>query len=294
MIVVTAPTSKIGRQILPALLAHGAPVRVIVRDSASLPTELMGRVEVVTGSHADATVVKRAFDGAEAVFWLAPANPHADSILEAFVDFTRPAANALLTCGVRRVVGISALGRHTPQAAKAGYVTGSLAMDDLIASTGVHFRALTLPSFMDNILRQTTTIKNQGLFFSPIDGDLKLPSCATHDIASVAARQLLNTEWTGQEEVAALGPENISFNDMAAVMSEVLGKPVRFQQISLDAYKAGLLRAGFSEAMAQGMTDMARAKSLGLDLGVKRSPENTTPTRFRAWCEAALLPALTD
>ena len=48
-------------------------------------------------------------------------------------------------------------------------------MDDLIASTGVAYRALTNPSFMDNIVRQAESIKNQGMFFSPIDGDRKLP-----------------------------------------------------------------------------------------------------------------------
>lgn len=37
-------------------------------------------------------------------------------------------------------------------------------MDDLIAGTGVAFRALALPSFMDNLLRQVRVIKEQGMF----------------------------------------------------------------------------------------------------------------------------------
>jgi hypothetical protein len=41
-------------------------------------------------------------------------------------------------------------------------------------------------------------------------------------------------------------------------------------------------------AMAQGMTDMAYAKNQGLDLGVERTPDNTTPTSFRQWCEEVL------
>ncbi len=74
------------------------------------------------------------------------------------------------------MVGVSALGRGTPVAGNAGLVTASLAMDDLIASTGVSYRALTMPSFMDNILRQVEPIKSRGLFFSPISGDRKLPT----------------------------------------------------------------------------------------------------------------------
>ena len=41
-------------------------------------------------------------------------------------------------------------------------------MDDLLASTGAGFRALLMPSFMDNVLRQTEAIKHQGMFFSTV------------------------------------------------------------------------------------------------------------------------------
>ena len=292
MIVVTAPTSKIGREVLDVLLTHDTPVRVIARDPVNLPEHVRASVEVVPGSHADAAVVQQAFEGADAVFWLVPPNPKAASVLESYIGFTRPAAEAMRACCVKRVVDITALGRNTSLADKAGYVTGSLAMDDLIASTGVHFRALTLPSFMDNLLMQASAIKSQGAFFSPIDGNLKLPSCATRDIGAVAARWLLDAQWEGQEEVAVLGPEDISFNYMAATLSEVLGKPVRFEQIPFKAYNENFLRFGFSEAMAHGMTEMAEAKNLGLDLGITRNAENTTSTSFHDWCELVLRPAL--
>jgi uncharacterized protein YbjT (DUF2867 family) len=221
-----------------------------------------------------------------------PPDPKAKSVSAAYVDFTQAACAALKRHGVKRVVDIAPLGRGLPIAEHAGFVTASLAMDDLIASTGVDFRALTMPSFMDNILMQLGPIKTKGIFFSPIDGDRKLPACATRDIAAVAARLLLDPSWSGQGHVAVLGPEDLSFNDMAQIMSEVLGKPVRFQQIPFDVYKARFVELGMSEAMAQGMTDMAAAKNQGLDNAEPRTPENTTPTRFRQWCETALKPAV--
>jgi hypothetical protein len=75
-------------------------------------------------------------------------------------------------------------------------------------------------------------------------------------------------------------------------MSQVLGKDVRFQQITFQAYKNRFLRLGASDAMAQGYTDMARAKNQGLDNGVRRTPQNSTPTGFRQWCEEALKPTV--
>ena len=47
-----------------------------------------------------------------------------------------------------------------------------------------------------------------------------------------------------------------------------------------------------SEAMAQGMTDMARAKNEGLDNAVQRTPANSTPTSFRQWRQEVLKPAV--
>jgi uncharacterized protein YbjT (DUF2867 family) len=292
MIVITTPAGQIGGQVLENLLDSGEHLRLVARDPSGIPAATRQLVEVIEGSHGDETVIDKALDGADAVFWLTPPDPRADSVEAAYTGFTRPAAEAFKKHGVRRVVGVSALGRGTPWAAHAGYVTASLAMDDLIAGSGVAYRALTNPSFMDNIAAQAAAIKNQGMFFSPIDGDRKLPAVATRDIAAAAARLLLDDSWTGAGEVPLLGPEDLSFTDMAQIMSEVLGQPVRFQQISFEAYKDRFTGFGMSDAMAQGMTDMAWAKNQGLDNAVQRTPENSTPTSFRQWCEEVLKDAI--
>jgi uncharacterized protein YbjT (DUF2867 family) len=291
MIVVTAPTGGIGRQVVQNLLADGAEVRVVARDPARLPAGVADRAEVVRGSHGDPDVVAEAFAGADAVFWLVPADPQAAGVDEAYSGFARPAIEAFAKQDVGRVVGISALGRGTPVAGHAGHVTATLAMDDRIAATGVPYRALTMPSFMDNTLRQVTPIKEQGVFYGPYLPDRPAPSVATRDIAAVAARLLRDERWTGFEEVPVLGPEDLTYDEMAAIISDVLGKPVRYQQIPGEAYKANMMRFS-SEPMAQALLDMALAKNEGLDNGVIRTPELSTPTTFRQWCTDTLKPAV--
>ncbi|MEU0507356.1 NAD(P)H-binding protein [Nocardia sp. NPDC005998] len=291
MIVVTTPTGTIGHQVLQRLFDSDAAVRVIARDPARLPADIRERVDIVQGSHGDIDVVTKAFADADAVFWLLPPNLRATSLDAAFLDFTRPACAAFTSQDVQRVVGVSAVGRGSAVAAHAGLVTASLAMDDLIASTGVSYRALTMPSFMDNMLGQVETIKSQGTFFWPVAPDHKRPTCATRDIATVAAELLLDDSWTGQDSVPILGPEDLSGNDMAQIMSEVLGRPIRFQQIPGTTFKTRLLESGMSEVMAQGMLDMLEAKNNGLDNAEPRTPQSTTPTTFRQWCEESLTPA---
>ena len=292
MIVITTPAGQIGRQVLGNLLQSGEQLRVIVPDPSQLPAEVREDLDIVEGSHGDAAVVDKAFAGADAVFWLVPVDPRAPSVDAAFAGFTRPAAEAFHRHGVGRVVGVSMLGRGTPWAAQAGFATGSLAMDDLIAASGVAYRALTNPYFIEDTARQAESIKNQGVFTSPIAGDRKRPTVATRDIAAAASRLLLDASWSGVEEVRLLGPEDLSYNDMAEIMSQVLGKDVRFQQITFEAYKDRFVRLGTSGAMAQGYTDLAWAKNEGLDNGVQRTPENSTPTSFRHWCEEALKPTV--
>jgi uncharacterized protein YbjT (DUF2867 family) len=292
MIVITTPAGQIGRQVLASLLGSGEELRVIARDPSQLPAGVREDLDIVEGSHGDTAVVEKAFAGADAVFWVTPADPRAPSVEAAFAGFTRPAAEAFSRHGVGRVVGVSMLGRGTPWAARAGFVTGSLAVDDLIAASGVAYRALANPYFMEDTARQAESIKDQGVFFWPIAGDRKRPTVATRDIAAAASRLLLDARWSGTGEVPLLGPEDLSFNDMAQIMSQVLGKDVRFQQITFEAYKDRFIRLGASDAMAQGYADMAWAKNEGLDNGVQRTPQNSTPTSFRQWCDEVLKPAV--
>ncbi len=129
MIVITTPTGAIGHQVLEHVLRSAEPIRVIARDPSRLSPAVRERVEVIEGSHGDADVVNRAFAGADAVFWVVPPDPRAKSVEAAYIDFTRPACDAFKKHRVKRVVGISALGRGTPWAASACRYGDGIAQD---------------------------------------------------------------------------------------------------------------------------------------------------------------------
>ncbi|MBC8091171.1 MAG: NmrA family transcriptional regulator, partial [Pseudonocardia sp.] len=168
----------------------------------------------------------------------------------------------------------------------------SLAMDDLIASTGVAYRALANPSFMDNLLRQVDSIRENGVFTDTQAADRTAPAAATRDIAAAAAGLLLDRSWTGVGSVPVLGPEDLSQNDMAHIMSEVLGTPVRYERRSFDDLRATLTGFGTGAAFVEGMVDMMWAKDEGLDDDVPRTPATASPTTFRRWCGDVLRPAV--
>ena len=157
IIVVTAPTSNIGRIVLQALLASGHAVRVVARDPAKLSEAVRDGAEVAEGSHGDATVIDRALAGADALFWLAPPDP-TKTLEQAYLDFTRPAVDAIRRHGVKQVVGITVLGRDTAWQDRSGVVTASIRMDDMLMGTGVAFRSLAMPLFIYNVRQQAQPI----------------------------------------------------------------------------------------------------------------------------------------
>ncbi len=89
-----------------------------------------------------------------------------------------------------------------------------------------------------------------------------------------------------------LGPEDLSFNDMAATISDVIGREIRYQQTPFDAFEEQLLDTGMGESFAQGYVDMMRAKNGGMDNVAERTAKSRTPTTFRQWCEDVLKPAV--
>ena len=290
MIVITTPTGDIGSRVLSHVLESGAEVRVVARDPRKLPEDVRERVDVVEGSHSDAAVVAEMLHGAEAVFWLPPGPPNSAGPQEAYVEFSEAFVDALSGSGVRRVVGVSAVGRDWPE--PAGHVTASTEMDRRIGATGVPYRALACVSLMDNLLRQVEPIREMGMFFGPTPPDLSQQHVAKSDVARVAAELLLDAGWSGAEEVPLCGPEELSFNEMAEVVSDVLGREVSYQPIPMEAFRATLLETGASPGMADAYVEMLSAKAAGMDAAGCAGERGLTPTTFREWCERELRPAV--
>ncbi|NUS16926.1 MAG: NAD(P)H-binding protein [Streptomyces sp.] len=291
MIVVTTPTGSIGHQALEYVIRAGAPVRVIARDPSRLPARVHEHAEVVKGATNDPAAVSEALAGAGSVLWVLPPDPSAASVHAHVMDFTRPLCDAIAAHGVRRVVGVSSLGRTV--ARNAGQISAVFAMDHLIESTGVHYRSLGMPGFMENMLRQLGPIRDQGAFYGTLPGDRRAPTCATRDIAAAAARLLLDDGWTGQQSVPLPGPEDLSPDDMARIVSEELGSPVAYRRIPDADLRASMVGHGMSAAWAQGLVDMSAAVDAGI-YDAESYPERAavTPTTFREWCREVLLPAL--
>jgi uncharacterized protein YbjT (DUF2867 family) len=291
MIVITTPTGDIGRQVLDRVLDSGEPVRVIARDPSRLAEHVRAQAEVVEGSHADADTIAKALEGADRLFWLVPPAGFRDAgpAGSYYLDFTRAAAQEAASRGVR-MVHVTSLGHGYDGA--AGLLSAALDMDELIESTGVQCRALALPFFMENVLHQARPIAQQGVFSMANTADRPLPTVATQDVAAAAADLLLDTTWNGQARVPLVGPDSLTPDAMAEIITETLGRTVRYQQVPLADFQDRMVQRGASPSLAQDMADMVNAQNNGIYDAEPRDPASATATDFRQWCQNVLKPAV--
>jgi len=289
MIVVTTPTGQVGRHVVDGLLEAEESVRVIVRNPDRLSQEVADRVEIVTGNHNDPAVTMKAFEGAEAVFYLVPPEVAANDVRGHYRAFAKSTASALVAHDVGRIVAVSTLGRGYNK--EAGHLSAALEAEPVLEDTGVDYRTLRMPFFMDNLVNQVPALKAQGAFFMPNVADQQLLTVATSDIGAVAVDLLVDRDWIGQESVSVVGPDRLTPLQMAETLSDVLGSSIRYEQTSMDSYSANLLQYGMSQAWVRGLVDMAAAQNDGIyDLhGVDTAAG--TSTSFRTWCEITLKPA---
>ena len=127
----------------------------------------------------------------------------------------------------------------------------------------------------------------------PIDPGKKLPHTATRDTGAAAAGLLIDRSWSGQQDIPVLGPEELSYSDLARIVSDVLGREVTYVHQTYEAYKEAAMARGLTDAFAQGYVDMLRAKEAGMDNVAPRASAIIGATSFRQWAEEELKPVAT-
>ena len=290
-VLVTTPTGNIGRRIVPELLAPEFSVRVIVRDPARLPEEVLEQVEVVRGSTDDTALLRDALDGVEALFWCIPTESvHETNVERHYERFACAVWQAIRQAGTPRVVTISAAGKG--RARRAGPISGLHAMEEILNDSGAAIRHVRCGLFMENFLSQASAIQELGLVSYPMPGHIPIPMTAASDAADVALRWLVRRDWKDVEGIAVHGPEDLSCNQAAAILERILERPVRYQEASADNFIRTLVKKGASSEYAKSRVELFSALTQGVMHAEPRTAESTTPTTLAAWAQIELLPAL--
>lgn len=215
MIIVLGATGTIGRELVRLLSERGRSVRALSRhpeEEAALPG-----VTWVAADLADRTSLPAVFEGAERLFLLT--GNTAD-----MVRLQKNAIRAAQQAGVAHVVKLSALGAsdHSTSVIGLWHYNGER---ELMAS-GLAWTILRPHHFMQNLLDQRASIAAAGIVRSP-SGEGKIPFIDTRDIAAVAAEVLTGAGHEGTTYTLT-GPEARSYREATALLSEALGRPLKY------------------------------------------------------------------
>lgn len=178
-ILITTPGGMIGRTIIPELLAPEFSVRVVSRNSHRLPSDIRDQTEIVRGSTDDTSTLHEALEGVDAMFWCIPRPPIEEASTPAYYErFARAASEAVRAAGVPRVVAISPSPSSVQDAA-------------------------------EQILnRSAAAIRHLRCAPHALNPRIPIPASAAQDIADVALRLLVRTDWSGIESVSLCGLED--------------------------------------------------------------------------------------
>jgi uncharacterized protein YbjT (DUF2867 family) len=290
-ILVTTPAGKIGRRIVPELLAPEFSVRVIARDPARLPEQIREQVEVVRGSTDDAATLRQALDGVEALFWCVPTESLQETSVERHYErFACACWQAIRQAGTPRIVTISAGGKGLARAASP--ISGLHAMEEILNDSGAAIRHLRCGLFMENFLSEVRSIGGPGLISYPMPGHVAIPMTAVRDIADVALRWLVRRDWKGIDGIPVQGPEDLSYKQAAAVMERILERPVRYREASAVQYVRALVTSGASVEYARSRVELFSELARGIIGAGRRIPDSTAPTTLASWAKSELLPVV--
>lgn len=280
MYVITGASGNIGKVLAMELLSKGKQVRAIARHPDKLQALADKGAELAIGDIKDPSFVKKAFKGATACYCMIPGDLHSDDLTRDQHHKVNNLFEAVKANNVKYVVLLSSVGAHLREG--AGVVDGLGYMEhkfDELKDTNI--KILRPSYFMENLFGQIGTIKQMGIIGAPLKSDLKLPMVATKDIAKVAFEHLNSLDFKGNTIEYILGPRDITYNEVAAVLGKAIGKPdLKYVQFSYDEARKSMVQSGFiSENVARLFNGLSEAMNNGKALNFHvRTDENSSPT----------------
>jgi uncharacterized protein YbjT (DUF2867 family) len=232
---VTGPTGHTGSNTVKSLLQAGANVRAFTHrdDERSEALRKLG-AEVVIGNILDFESVRGAVEGVDGAYFIFPILP---GILQATAYFAQAAKEAKL----KSVVNMSQISAR--REAKSHAAQDHWIAERVFDWSGVPVVHLRPTLFAEWALYWVDQIKT-GTLSLPF-GTGKHAPIAAADQARVIARILLSPEEHIGKVYPLYGEKEYTFAEIAAAISKVTGKPLRYEQV--DAYEMKKLSAGAPE-----------------------------------------------
>ncbi len=254
--VVFGVTGRTGAAAADALLRSGHPVRVVVRDPAKGRPWAERGAEVAVADLTDLASVTRALSQVQGAYVVSPQHYNREDLFERADLIADTTARAAVAADVPRLVALSSVGADRESG--TGWIRMNRMFEQRLGETGISTIFLRAAYFMENWMPMVGQAMRSGTlptFLAP--PQRPLPMVATVDVGSTAAA-LLQEKRMGTCAVTLSGPKDYAPNDVAAIVSATLGKPVGVAVLPEAEWPNALADAHFSQAALAGFAEMTR------------------------------------
>ncbi len=249
MILVTGATGKTGRAVIRALVARGEAVRALVhRPEQGRLVEELGAQDIVVGDMRVQTTMDRAAQGTRAIYHICP-NMHPEEVC-----IGQTAIAAARASGVEHFVYHSVL--H-PQVEAMPHHWLKMRMEEQLFQSGLSYTILQPAAYMQNVLSQWERIIEQGVYPVPYAVETRLSMVDLEDVAETAAIILTDPGHEGATYELA-GPEALTQTEVAAILSQQLGRPVRAEAVPLETWGKQARESGLGDYQIETLVKMFR------------------------------------
>jgi len=209
-------------------------------------------VTVRRGDYADPASLPTAFEGADQLLLVSSNDPGADA-----VSLHRTAIDAAVAAGVGRILYTchQGAGHGSPFRPAADHA----ATEQLLADSGVPWTALRNGFYAHSLAWMLGPWRETGVIAVPADGPVSWT--AREDAAEAAAVILAGEPHDGPVTLTASSAP--TFEEVAALASELVGRPVAFELVDEDRWIADQVEGGTQELMARFMLGMYQAAAEG-------------------------------
>jgi uncharacterized protein YbjT (DUF2867 family) len=287
-IAVTAPTGHVGSRVAQLLVQAGTRPVLLVRDPDRLDPGLRAAAEVRLVDLADPASVLTATKGVDAAFWLDGVGESAPDPIAASTAFGTAVAAAVEANDIGRNVFVTSIGAELRHG--AGNIDGLAAIETALDGTGADVTHLRCGYFFSNLLMDLDGLR-AGRITGQRRPDERIPWVDPRDIGEVAAARLLAGEWSGRHVQAVHGPQDLSYAEVAAILTEATGRRIEYTEISDDELRDRLAGAGLPAAVVAGIVGMTSG-TRDLEPELPREFVTTTPSTLGAWAFTVLRPLL--
>ena len=271
---VAGATGRTGRCVAETLLARGAKVRVILRSTAEVATWRARGAEVAVAELGDAFALTRALAGASGAYLLVPPHFTTPNQREYQDGLARTFARAVTESGVAHVVLLSGFAAHHDRA--NGPLAGLHHAEALLGAVPtLRLSAIRAGYFHENVIPFLGHIKDTGVLPSLFPAHLRIPMVATADVGPLAAELLLDPTAHGPIELGS----GISHAEIARALEIIVARPIRVDEIALEAIAPMLTSLGFTADLAALYVEMVagiRSGALVFEGGHRRVEAGTT------------------